>query len=453
MRIPVQGIRPLSTLVSVQMDRLRHHLPFGRRRTSLEGSPADGWKGEQSGRVPMDKAVASDDEASRNRSRSFFKSIKDRIIGSRRSRDSRPNTMMDGVDADGSHLDDIAISKKGRSATLPISNRNSERFEPKLLEQSPQQPGRSRYVQRELLLPKLGQRGSGSEKTDPIELFESNSLEDLLGTERGPEPLPPDALSSVSETPIYDTAAVKRAFGPLRDVGRWYSHEQERRRVRQQQLRTSRYTHPCPLPSGNMRWTSDTGTDYYTCEGQDEVVYTRVGPYCDPNPAQAQSLAYGLKNLAFQGWYWGPLTRQEAEEKLDGTPDGTFLVRDSSDDRYLLSLSFRSQGRTLHTRIEFYNSKFSFYQRSDTEGHATVVELIEKSVDDSKDGILCYSRGRGQTAPAYPVRLTQALSRFNRVRSLQHHCRFVIRQLTRFDLIRQLPLPNGMKDYLEGTRF
>jgi suppressor of cytokine signaling 7 len=368
--------------------------------------------------------------------------------------------MIDGLGAD-----DLAL-KKGRSATLPISNRNSERYEPKLLEpklleHSPQQPGRNRYVVQQELLPKHGrgyvQGGRGGEKSNPIELFESNSLDDIIETERGPEPLPPQAQSSVVETPIYDTAAVKRAFGPLRDVGRWYSHEQERRRVRQQQMRSSRYTHPCPLPSGNVHRTSNagtgTGTDYYTYEGQDEVVYTRVGPCFDPNPAQAQSLAYGLKNLAFQGWYWGPLTRQEAEEKLDGTPDGTFLVRDSSDDRYLLSLSFRSQGRTLHTRIEFYNSKFSFYQRSDTEGHATVVELIEKSVDDSRDGILCYSRGRGQTAPAYPVRLTQSLSRFNRVRSLQHHCRFVIRQLTRFDLIRQLPLPNGMKDYLEGMRF
>lgn len=40
--------------------------------------------------------------------------------------------------------------------------------------------------------------------------------------------------------------------------------------------------------------------------------------------------------------------------KLEDKPDGSFLVRDSSDDRYILSLSFRSQGVIHHTRIEHY---------------------------------------------------------------------------------------------------
>ncbi|KAL4635163.1 suppressor of cytokine signaling 6 [Arapaima gigas] len=61
-------------------------------------------------------------------------------------------------------------------------------------------------------------------------------------------------------------------------------------------------------------------------------------------PMVVTSLTEELKKLAKQGWYWGPITRWEAEEKLVNLPDGSFLVRDSSDDRYLLSLSFRSQG-------------------------------------------------------------------------------------------------------------
>jgi len=45
--------------------------------------------------------------------------------------------------------------------------------------------------------------------------------------------------------------------------------------------------------------------------------------------------------------------------RLEDKPDGSFLVRDSSDDRYILSLSFRSQGVTHHTRIEHYKGEFS----------------------------------------------------------------------------------------------
>lgn len=57
------------------------------------------------------------------------------------------------------------------------------------------------------------------------------------------------------------------------------------------------------------------------------------------------------------GWYWGPMNWEDAELKLKGKPDGSFLVRDSSDPRYILSLSFRSQGVTHHTRMEHYRGK------------------------------------------------------------------------------------------------
>ena len=64
------------------------------------------------------------------------------------------------------------------------------------------------------------------------------------------------------------------------------------------------------------------------------------------------------KRVYFQcGWYWGPLGWNDAEDKLSDKPDGSFLVRDSSDDRYILSLSFRSQNATHHTRIEHYKGE------------------------------------------------------------------------------------------------
>lgn len=170
-------------------------------------------------------------------------------------------------------------------------------------------------------------------------------------------------------------------------------------------------------------------------------------------PMVVTSLTEELKKLARQGWYWGPITRWEAEEKLVNLTDGSFLVRDSSDDRYLLSLSFRSQSKTLHTRIEHSNGRFSFYEQPDVEGHTSIVDLIEHSIKDSENGAFCYSRSRLPGSATYPVRLTNPVSRFMQVRSLQYLCRFVIRQYTRIDLIQKLPLPNKMKDYLQEKHY
>ena len=170
-------------------------------------------------------------------------------------------------------------------------------------------------------------------------------------------------------------------------------------------------------------------------------------------PMVVTSLTEELEKLAKQGWYWGPITRWETEGKLANVPDVSFLVRDSSDDQYLLSLSFRSHGKTLHTRIEHSNGRFSFYEQPDVERHTSIVDLIEHSIRDSENGAFCYSRSGVPGSTTYPVRLTNPVSHFMQVRSLQYLCRFVIRQYTRRDPIQKLPLPNKMKDYLQEKHY
>jgi len=69
-----------------------------------------------------------------------------------------------------------------------------------------------------------------------------------------------------------------------------------------------------------------------------------------------------LTDITNSSFYWGKMDRYEAENLLQDKPEGSFLLRDSAQDEYLFSVSFRRYGRSLHARIENHevNHKFSF---------------------------------------------------------------------------------------------
>lgn len=164
--------------------------------------------------------------------------------------------------------------------------------------------------------------------------------------------------------------------------------------------------------------------------------------------------ASSLRKISDFGWYWGPMSWDDAETRLENTPDGSFLVRDSSDERHILSLSFRANGTTHHTRIEHQHGKFSFWSQPTSHGSTSVVDFIEEAMKHSHNGsFLYFLRPRMPGLPPAPVQLLYAISRFQKVRSLQHMCRFVIRKNIRLDHIEQLPLPKRLKDYLAGAHY
>ncbi|MBN3318312.1 SOCS7 protein, partial [Atractosteus spatula] len=171
---------------------------------------------------------------------------------------------------------------------------------------------------------------------------------------------------------------------------------------------------------------------------------------CPLSRPDASSFAASLRELEKCGWYWGPMNWEDAEMKLKGKPDGSFLVRDSSDPRYILSLSFRSQSITHHTRMEHYRGTFSLWCHPKFEDRChSVVEFIERAIMHSKNGkFLYFLRSRVPGLPPTPVQLLYPVSRFSNVKSLQHLCRFRIRQLVRIDHIQELPLPKPLITYL-----
>ncbi|XP_041520184.1 suppressor of cytokine signaling 7 isoform X2 [Microtus oregoni] len=172
--------------------------------------------------------------------------------------------------------------------------------------------------------------------------------------------------------------------------------------------------------------------------------------HCPLYRPDSSSFAASLRELEKCGWYWGPMNWEDAEMKLKGKPDGSFLVRDSSDPRYILSLSFRSQGITHHTRMEHYRGTFSLWCHPKFEDRCqSVVEFIKRAIMHSKNGkFLYFLRSRVPGLPPTPVQLLYPVSRFSNVKSLQHLCRFRIRQLVRIDHIPDLPLPKPLISYI-----
>ncbi|XP_049884967.1 uncharacterized protein LOC126379967 isoform X2 [Pectinophora gossypiella] len=161
--------------------------------------------------------------------------------------------------------------------------------------------------------------------------------------------------------------------------------------------------------------------------------------------------ATSIQKVKDYGWYWGPLSVEAAEKILSNEPDGSFIVRDSSDDHYIFTLTFKLNGLR-HVRIEHDQGNFCFGGCTMFKA-ATIVEFIENAVDTSRSGrYLFFLNLRPMLGPVR-VQLLYPVSRFKRVQSLQHMCRFVILKHVRRDLIKNLPLPRRLLDYLSATHY
>ncbi|XP_042343204.1 suppressor of cytokine signaling 9 [Plectropomus leopardus] len=138
--------------------------------------------------------------------------------------------------------------------------------------------------------------------------------------------------------------------------------------------------------------------------------------------------------------YWGVMDRYEAETLLEGKPEGTFLLRDSAQEDYLFSVSFRRYCRSLHARIEQWNHNFSFDVHDPSVFHApTVTGLLEHYKDPNSCMFF-------EPLLSNPIHRTQPFT-------LQHICRAVISSCTTYDGINMLPIPNALKKHLKEYHY
>ncbi|KAG7456312.1 hypothetical protein MATL_G00250490 [Megalops atlanticus] len=167
-------------------------------------------------------------------------------------------------------------------------------------------------------------------------------------------------------------------------------------------------------------------------------------------------IAAAVRDLSKTGWYWGSLTANEARKILQDAPEGTFLLRDSSQRDYLFTISAMTSAGPTNLRIEYKEGKFKLDSvvlvKPKLKQFDSVVHLVEHYVLLSRTSCRSNSSGGGGRPPPSPappngtVQLLMTTPVYAATPSLQHLCRIAINKAT--GRVQDLPLPNRLKDYL-----
>ena len=148
----------------------------------------------------------------------------------------------------------------------------------------------------------------------------------------------------------------------------------------------------------------------------------------------------GQKEIIQCPFYWGKIDRYEAEALLADKPEGSFLLRDSAQEDFVFSVSFRRYSRSLHARIEEDRHMFSF-DSHDPGVHAS--HSVRGLLEHYKDPLSCMFFEPMLLFPV--VRKT--------VFSLQSLARASICDRTHYGGVSQLTLPKVLKQYLREYHY
>lgn len=146
-------------------------------------------------------------------------------------------------------------------------------------------------------------------------------------------------------------------------------------------------------------------------------------------------------------WFWGNLSNGQAEYLLENTQDGTFVVRNSTDQTSLYSITYKLDGIVANVRVYENGGKLSINFDDPLQVRApTLHGLIAKLVRLSAEGGFVCKLERA--SKVLSLKLTRPV---NRISSLRAHCKRVIRISMTQEAINGLPLPKHAKSFLLGS--
>ncbi|CAH0399491.1 unnamed protein product [Chilo suppressalis] len=179
--------------------------------------------------------------------------------------------------------------------------------------------------------------------------------------------------------------------------------------VPQNNVMSSSVRAPAPLgPNSSAMHTSQT-SPVVISKGSSDVLVNSTAQ--NPPPAGNR-----LVNMTQWPWHYGAISRERAEALLSGSPDGVFLVRESTNFPGDHTLCVRYRGRVEHYRVKWATAPDSNTQRltiDDEEFFDNMTDLIHHYLQDA-DGLCtkllrCLSKtapnganNNGLMQPAYP---------------------------------------------------
>ncbi|XP_036407882.1 suppressor of cytokine signaling 3-like [Megalops cyprinoides] len=184
----------------------------------------------------------------------------------------------------------------------------------------------------------------------------------------------------------------------------------------------------------------------------------RYKTFC--SKVQHQLILTAVRKLQASGFYWGTITGKEANGLLSAEPAGTFLIRDSSDNRHFFTLSVKTASGTKNLRIQCDSCSF-FLQTDPKSAQAVprfdcVLKLVQhymptKGGSPGSPGTPCGNAPRAayfihSGGEKVPLELVRPLA--SGMSSLQHLCRKTVNSHTDVSGKRD-ELPHPLKEFLQ----